>query len=139
MGNGKEKPRGWGEKTNRLESLLLGVPKTLKKAKKGTKQKEVILKEVEDVIFTLRQYVISKHVNGFQKALRQAKFLYKEVSTTDCCFSVNMDLYDSRMLNVEKIVVAKAAKHANENIEGDNIYEWITRLNPSLIVNGTVD
>jgi len=52
--------------------------------------------------------VYSEHVNGFQKALRQVDFLYKEVSVSDCYFNVNLDVYDNRMLDVAKISRLKA-------------------------------
>jgi len=51
-------------------------------------------------------------VNGFQKALRQAEFLYREVSVTDCRFNVNLDVYEDRMLDVAKISRLKAKKEA---------------------------
>ena len=54
----------------------------------------------------------NEHVNGFQKALRQAEFLYREVSVTDCRFNVNLDVYDGRMLDVAEISRLKAEKEA---------------------------
>jgi len=63
--------------------------------------------------------VYNEHVNGFQKALRQAEFLYREVSVTDCRFNVNLDVYDDRMLDVAEIsrlkVEKEAATMANED------------------------
>jgi len=56
--------------------------------------------------------VYNEHVNGFQKALRQAEFLYREVSVTDCRFNVNLDVYDNRMLDVAEISQLKAEKEA---------------------------
>ncbi|QCE03394.1 hypothetical protein DEO72_LG8g1418 [Vigna unguiculata] len=48
--------------------------------------KEVAAKEATSEIYGLQQAVYSEHVNGFQKALRQTDFLYKEVSVSDCRF-----------------------------------------------------
>jgi len=39
-------------------------------------------------------------MNGFQKALRQAYFLYKEVFVADYHFNVNFDVYDNHMLDI---------------------------------------
>ncbi|QCD89807.1 hypothetical protein DEO72_LG4g757 [Vigna unguiculata] len=50
----------------------------------------------------------TEHVKGFEKALRQAEFLYKEVSVTDCRFNVNLDIYDNKMLDVAEISKLKA-------------------------------
>ena len=43
--------------------------------------------EVEAEVLSLCQYVLSKHLNGFSKVVRQTEFLYKEVSTSDICFN----------------------------------------------------
>ncbi|QCE03481.1 hypothetical protein DEO72_LG8g1505 [Vigna unguiculata] len=91
--------------------------------------------EAADEISGLQQAVYSEHVKGFKKALRQAKFLYKEVSITDCRFNVNLDIYDNKMMDVVEIsrlkVLAKEgeAAHGEEealvtspvNVGGDNV------------------
>ncbi|QCD82438.1 hypothetical protein DEO72_LG2g2776 [Vigna unguiculata] len=65
--------------------------------------KEAAAEEAASEIFSLQQAVYSEHVNGFQKALRQADFLYREVSVSDCRFNMNLDVYDNRMLDVAEI------------------------------------
>jgi len=52
--------------------------------------------------------VYSKHVKGFEKALRQVEFLHQEVSVTDCRFNVNLDIYDNKLLDVAEISRLKA-------------------------------
>ncbi|MDV3173035.1 MAG: hypothetical protein Q8778_02610 [Sweet potato little leaf phytoplasma] len=69
------------------------------------KAKEAVLVEVETEVATLCQYVIYEHINGFQKALREVEFIYKKVPTSDACFSVNLDIYDGHMIDVEEITV----------------------------------
>ena len=56
----------------------------------------------------------TEHVKGFEKALRQADFLYKEVSVTDCRFNVNLDIYDNKMLDVAEISKLKALAEGEE-------------------------
>ena len=82
--------------------------------------KDAAAEEAASEVFGLQQAMYNEHVNGFQKALRQAEFLYWEVSVTDCRFNVNLDVYDDRMLDVAEISRLKAEKEAatiaNEDI-----------------------
>ncbi|QCE04339.1 hypothetical protein DEO72_LG8g2375 [Vigna unguiculata] len=82
--------------------------------------KDATVEEAASEVFGLQQAVYNEHVNGFQKALRQAEFLYREVSMTNCRFNVNLDVYDDRMLDVAEIRRLKAEKEAatmaNEDI-----------------------
>jgi len=71
-----------------------------------------------------------KILNGFQKALRQTTFLYKEVSITNARFSVNLDIYDGRMLDVKEIVATKDAKCVTKNVEDEHANEGTIRINP---------
>ncbi|QCD93702.1 hypothetical protein DEO72_LG5g1778 [Vigna unguiculata] len=64
-------------------------------------------KKLADELATLK-------VQGFEKALRQADFLYKEVSVTDCRFNVNLDIYDNKMLDVAEISKLKALAEGEE-------------------------
>jgi len=81
--------------------------------------KGAAVEEAASEVFGLQQAVYNEHVNGFQKALRQAEFLYREVSVTDCHFNINLDVYDDRMLDVAEISRLKAEKEvatiANED------------------------
>ena len=63
----------------------------------------------------------NEHVNGFQKALRQAESLYREVFVTDCRFNVNLDVYDDRMLDVAEISLLKAEKEAATTANEDTV------------------
>ena len=110
-----EKKRLEGE-VKRLKLSVLGSEKKL--AAKQVELDEAIAaknaaaEEAASEIDGLQQAIYSKHVNGFQKALRQAEFLYREVSVTDCRFNVNLDVYDNRMLDVAEIGRLKAALEA---------------------------
>jgi len=70
--------------------------------------KNAAAEEAVSKIDRLQQAIYSEHVNGFQKALRQVDFLYREVSVIDYRFNVNLDVYDNRMLDVAKIGRLKA-------------------------------
>jgi len=110
-----EKKRLEGE-VKRLKLSVLGSEKKL--AAKQVELDEAIAaknaaaEEAASEIDGLQQAIYSEHVNGFQKALRQAEFLYREVSVTDCRFNVNLDVYDNRMLDVAEIGRLKAALEA---------------------------
>jgi len=61
--------------------------------------------------------VLCEHFSGFKKNLRQAEYLYKEVSTTVTHFTVNLDIYDGRMMDVYEIMDAKAFQQVVEDTE----------------------
>jgi len=111
-----EKKKLEGE-VKRLKLSVLGSEKKL--AAKQVELDEAIAaknaaaEEAASEIDGLQQAIYSEHVNGFQKALRQAEFLYREVSVTDCRFNVNLDVYDNRMLDVAEIGRLKAAFEAD--------------------------
>jgi len=83
--------------------------------------KEAAVEEAASEVFSLQQAVYNEHVNGFQKALRQAESLYREVSVTDCRFNVNLDVYDDRMLDVAEISQLKAEKEAATTANEDTV------------------
>ena len=56
----------------------------------------------------------TEYVKGFEKALRQAAFLYKEVFVTDCRFNMNLDIYDNKMLDVAEISKLKVLVEEGE-------------------------
>ena len=90
----------------RLKGNVLGLEKL--KAKQVeldgvNAAKDAAAEEAASEVFGLQQAVYNEHVNGFQKAVRQAEFLYREVSVTDFRFNVNLDVYDNRMLDVAEI------------------------------------
>jgi len=106
--------QSWAEEKKKLEAevkklklSLTGAEKKLKAKQEEMDEviaaKEVATEEAAGEIFSLQQAVYSEHVNGFQKALRQADFWYREVSVSDCRFNVNLDVYDNRMLDVAEI------------------------------------
>lgn len=61
------------------------------------------------------------------------------MSTIDCHFSINLDVCDDRMLDMEEIMAAKIAKHATKNAEGDHADEGTTKLSHSPTIGHTVD
>jgi len=63
--------------------------------------------------------VYTEHVKGFEKALRQAEFLYKEVSVTDYRFNVNLDMYENKMLDVAEISKLKALAERGVEVARD--------------------
>ncbi|QCD86692.1 hypothetical protein DEO72_LG3g1217 [Vigna unguiculata] len=113
----------WADEKTRLEAevkKLKGSVAGLEKKLKAKQMeldgvnaaKEAAAEEAASEVFGLQQAVYNEHVNGFQKALRQAEFLYREVFVTDCRFNVNLDVYDGRMLDVAEISRLKAEKEA---------------------------
>ena len=113
--------QSWAEEKKKLEAevkklklSLTGAEKRLKAKQEEVDEivaaKEAAAEEAAGEIFSLQQAVYSEHVNGFQKALRQADFLYKEVSVSDCRFNVNLDVYDNRMLDVAEISRLRAER-----------------------------
>jgi len=106
----------------------------------AVKVKEATLEEAETEVVTLRRYVISEHVNSFQKALRPTKFLYKEVFISDTCFNVNLDIYDGCMVDVKKIAVAKATKRATKDAKEEKLAnEGKIRVSSSTIFGHTIE
>jgi len=75
-------------KVKRLKGSVVGVEKKLKAKQVELDEmntaKDAAAKEAASEIYDLQQAVYNEHVNGFQKALRQAEFLYREVSVTNC-------------------------------------------------------
>lgn len=61
------------------------------------------------------------------------------MSTTDARFSVNLDIYDSHILDVEEIMVVKAAKCAIDDAEGYHANEGTVRVSPSPTTDHTVE
>ena len=121
---GERDRKAWDAKKKKLEGevkkLKLSVLGSEKKL--ATKQveldeaiaaKNAATEEAANEIDGLQQAIYSEHVNEFQKALRQAEFLYREVSVTDCWFNVNLDVYYNRMLDVAEIGRLKAAFEAD--------------------------
>ncbi|QCE03551.1 hypothetical protein DEO72_LG8g1576 [Vigna unguiculata] len=113
----------WADEKTRLEvevkklkGSVVGLEKKLKAKQTEldgvNATKEAAAEEAASEVFGLQQAVYNEHVNGFQKALRQAEFLYREVSVTDCRFNVNLDVYDGRMLDVAEISRLRAEKEA---------------------------
>jgi len=109
----------------KLKGSVVGLEKKLKAKQMEldgvNATKEAAAEEAASEVFGLQQAVYNEHVNGFQKALRQAEFLYREVSVTDCRFNVNLDVYDDRMLDVEKISRLKAEKEAATTANEDTV------------------
>ena len=95
--------------------------------------KDAATEEAASEVFGLQQAVYNEHVNGFQKALRQAEFLYQEVSVTDCRFNVNLDVFDDRMLDVAEISRLKAEKEAATMANEDTMV-----TTPATTVDGVV-
>jgi len=83
--------------------------------------KDAAAEEAASEVFGLQQAVYNEHVNGFQKALRQAEFLYREVSVMDCRFNVNLDVYDDHMLDVAEISRLKAEQEAATMANEDTV------------------
>jgi len=44
-------------------------------------------------------FIIQEHINGFQKGLRQAAFVYKDVDVSDIRFDVNKDVVDGMIVD----------------------------------------
>jgi len=124
--------RSWGDEKKKLEAEVknlkagvLAVEKRLKlkqvEVDEVRAKREAKVKEMAGVINSLQQAVYSEHVKGFEKALRQVEFLYKEVFVIDCRFNVNLDIYDNKMLDVAEISKLKALadeEAANAEDEG---------------------
>jgi len=117
--------RTWDEEKKKLEAEVKKLKVGMLAAEKKLKLKQVEVDELQarrkaeseeaaDEISGLQQAVYSEHVKGFEKALRQAEFLYKEVSVTDCRFNVNLDIYDNKMLDVAEISKLKAVAEGEE-------------------------
>jgi len=82
-------------------------------SKKNAKKKEKELKKEIDglsKVVAYEKYIINEHTNDFNKALRQAEFLYREFSTKDTWYDVRKDIFWGHMMDVDEIVIAKAAK-----------------------------
>ncbi|QCD83028.1 hypothetical protein DEO72_LG2g3370 [Vigna unguiculata] len=117
--------RTWDEEKKKLEAEVKKLKVGVLAAEKKLKLKQVEVDELQarkkaeseeaaDGISGLQQAVYTEHVKGFEKALRQADFLYKEVSVTDCRFNINLDIYDNKMLDVAKISKLKALAEGEE-------------------------
>jgi len=117
--------RTWDEEKKKLEAEVKKLKVGVLAAEKKLKLKQVEVEKLQakrkaeseeaaDEISGLQQAVYTEHVKGFEKALRQAKFLYKEVSVTDCRFNVNLDIYDNKMLDVAEISKLKAVAEGEE-------------------------
>ena len=117
--------RTWDEEKKKLEAEVKKLKVGMLAAEKKLKLKQVEVdklqarrkaesEEAADEISGLQQAVYTEHVKGFEKALRQAEFLYKEVSVTDCRFNVNLDIYDNKMLDVAEISKLKAVAEGEE-------------------------
>ena len=117
--------RTWDEEKKKLEAEVKKLKVGMLAAEKKLKLKQVEVDELQarrkaeseeaaDEISGLQQAVYTEHVKGFEKALRQAEFLYKEVSVTDCRFNVNLDIYDNKMLDVAEISKLKAVAEGEE-------------------------
>jgi len=109
----------------RLKGSVMGVEKKLKAKQveldEMTAAKDATVEEAANEIYGLQQAVYNEHVNGFQKALGQADFLYREVSVIDCRFIVNLDVYDNRMLDVAGISRFKAKHEAATVVNEDTM------------------
>ena len=117
--------QNWDDEKKKLEAEVKKLKVGVLTAEKKLKLKQVEVdelqarrkvesEEVADEISGLQQAVYSEHVKGFEKALRQAEFLYKEVSVTDCRFNVNLDIYENKMLDVAEISKLKALAEGEE-------------------------
>jgi len=115
--------QAWAYEKKKLEAEVKRLKASVATVEKKLKAKQVefdeyhtskdaTVEEAASEIYGLQQAIYSKHVNGFQKALRQTDFLYKEVSVTDCCFNVNLDVYDNRMFDILEISRLKDAQEA---------------------------
>jgi len=65
-------------------------------SKKNAKKKEKELKKEIDglsKVVAYEKYIINEHTNDFNKALRQAEFLYREFSTKDTWYDVRKDIF----------------------------------------------
>jgi len=117
--------QNWDDEKRRLEAEVKKLKVGVLAVEKKLKLKQVEVDELQarrkaeseeaaDEISGLQQAVYSEHVKGFEKALRQAEFLYKEVSVTDCRFNVNLDIYENKMLDVAEISKLKALAEGEE-------------------------
>ncbi|QCE14716.1 hypothetical protein DEO72_LG11g1720 [Vigna unguiculata] len=117
--------QNWDDEKKKLEAEVKKLKAGVLAAEKKLKLKQVEVDELQvrrkveseeaaDEISGLQQAVYSEHVKGFEKALRQAEFLYKEVSVTDCRFNVNLDIYENKMLDVAEISKLKALAEGEE-------------------------
>ncbi|QCD87119.1 hypothetical protein DEO72_LG3g1652 [Vigna unguiculata] len=107
--------RAWNEYTSR--GLVLGHRLS------AMMQEEIVAgdkKKLADELATLKvQAVYTEHVKGFEKALRQAEFLYKEVFVTDYRFNVNLDMYENKMLDVAEISKLKVLAEGGVEVARD--------------------
>jgi len=76
----------------------------------------------------LKGCIIQEHINGFQKGLRHATFVYHDIDVADTRFDVNKDVVDGQLVNeaesspkeeVEK-EAAREEKDAKAAVEGDD-------------------
>ena len=109
----------------RLKGSVVGLEKKLKAKQVEldgvNAAKDAAAEEAAGEVFGLQHAVYDEHVNGFQKALRQAEFLYREVSVTDCHFNVNLYVYENRMLDVAEISRLKSEKEATIMANEDTV------------------
>ncbi|KAG2395437.1 uncharacterized protein HKW66_Vig0071870 [Vigna angularis] len=121
------------KEVQRMKSWKAGCLEAEKKVRKlNAFLKEYVEEVTKDDLQHLYNFVSNAHRKGFQKGIRQANFLYKEVSTTDFRFDVNKDIFDGRMLDDIEIftlagqeaerVVVEEDKEDEENVE-DNLVE----------------
>jgi len=122
--------QNWDDEKKKLEDEVKKLKVGVLAAEKKLKLKQVEVDELQarrkaeseeaaDEINGLQQAVYSEHVKGFEKALRQAEFLYKEVSVTDCRFNVNLDIYENKMLDVAEISKLKALAEGEEAVQDE--------------------
>jgi len=50
----------------------------------------------------LKNSIIQKHINGFEKGLRQAAFFHQDVDITDSRFDVNKDVIDGKLVQEDE-------------------------------------
>jgi len=73
----------------------------------------------------LKNSIIHKHINDFEKGLRQTAFFYREVDVTDVKFDVNKDVIDGRLVNEDDGSAGEEAEVRVEEKAAEEVIEAV--------------
>jgi len=105
----KKEKEGWEEERKRLTTWKVRCLDSEEKLNKRIGELEEDYDELKDKydsavveLDDLKNCIIQKHINGFEKGLRQAAFFHQEVDITDSNFDVNKDVIDGKLVKEDE-------------------------------------